>query len=199
MQLDGRVYAEHYSQYLNSYSCGTIPCTGMAVNDLACHIAQVFRNGGDTDVYGEELSADWRHPVLGRFVLSYSIIRIHAGEFPDATNSQPIVADMVLSAPLHSASLLWSKSLPWGLNTSIGYYHVGSMKWLGDGDVQPAYERVDVRLAKRFGKEGSNNEIAFTAQGVNGAHAEFRPSVSPRPPDFRDPETGFLIEIPIAA
>jgi iron complex outermembrane receptor protein len=190
LQLDGRVYAEHYSQYLNSYGCGTIPCTGLAVSN-PFHIAQVFRNGGDTHVYGEELSADWHQPVLGRFVLSYSIIRIHAGGFPDSADSKPLAADMDLSAPLHSASLLWSKSLPWGLNASVGYYHVGSMKWLGDGDNQPAYERIDLRLAKRIGREGSNDEIAITAQGVNGVHAEFRPESVPVRQTFVTLKLGF--------
>jgi iron complex outermembrane receptor protein len=178
LQLDGRVYAEHYSDYINSYGCGTVSCAGIAVIN-PFHIAQVFRNGGDTSVYGEELSADWRHPVLGRFVLSYAITTIHAGGFPDAADSKPVASDMVLSAPLHSASLLWSKSLPWGVTASAGYYHVGSMKWLGDGDVQDAYERIDMRLAKRLGGQGSKNEIAVTLQGVNGGHSEFRPASVP--------------------
>jgi len=65
------------------------------------------------------------------------------------------------------------------LNASLGYYHVGAMKWLGDGDSQPAYDRLDVRLAKRLGKPGDNDEIALTLQGVNGDHPEFRPNSLP--------------------
>ncbi len=189
LQLDGRVYAEHYSQYLNNYGCamngnsGPAPCPlaqpSGYVPILPGYNAYMYQNAGEIRVYGEELSADWRHPVLGRFVLSYAITSIHADGFADGSGPNTLQSDMVLSAPLHSASLLWSKPLPWGMNASIGYYHVGNMKWLGDGDVQPDYERIDMRLAKRFGGQGSKNEIALTLQGTNGAHPEFRPSSVP--------------------
>jgi iron complex outermembrane receptor protein len=190
LRLDGRVYAEHYSQFINPYSCRSVSCTGLPiVNPFG--IAEIFLNGGNTDVYGEELSADWSHPVLGRFVLSYAITRVHAGGYPDSADSKPLVVDMVLSAPLHSASLLWSKSLPWGLTGSVGYYHVGSMKWLGDGDLQPAYEQVDFRLAKSIGGAGSSSEIAITAHGITGGHTEFRPFAVPIRQAFVTLKLGF--------
>jgi len=172
LQLDSRIYAEHYSNYINPYGCGSVSCVGLPP-DNPLNIAEIYLNAGDIKVNGEELSADWRNPVLGRFVASYSIITVHANGFADGSGFNTLQSDMVLSAPLHSASVLWSKSLPWGLTTSVGYYHVGSMKWLGDGDIQPAYERVDLRLAKSFGKPGGGDEIALVVQGVTGDHAEF--------------------------
>jgi iron complex outermembrane receptor protein len=175
LQLDGRVYAEHYSNYISPYACYYVSCAGLTgiYTVFSAGTPQIFRNGGNIDVHGEEISADWRHPVLGRFLFSYAITRIHANGFADGDGFQALQSDMVLSAPLHSASLLWSKSLPWGLTGSVGYYHVGSMKWLDDGDFQPAYERIDLRLAKRLGGQNSKTEIALTLQGVNGDHAEF--------------------------
>lgn len=185
LQLDGRVYAEHYSEYINNYGCGMNGKAGIepcALTPPAGYVALLpgynayyFANAGDVRVYGEELSADWRHPVLGRFLVSYAITTIHPGGIPDSGTS----VDIHQSAPVHSASLLWMKSLPWGLSASVGYYHVGYMKWLSDGDIQPEYERVDLRLAKRLGGSGSKNEIALTLQGTNAGHSEFRPESIP--------------------
>lgn len=186
LQVDGRVYSEHYSQYINNYGCGMngkpgiAPCTltppaGYTVLPGYTYNAYYFTNAGDIRLYGEELSIDWRHPVLGRFVIAHSIISIHPSGIPDPSTQ----VDIQLSAPMHSTSVLWSKSLPWGLSASLGYYHVGYMKWMGDGDNQPAYERVDMRLAKRLGKPGSKNELALTLQGMNAGHSEFRPESIP--------------------
>jgi iron complex outermembrane receptor protein len=185
LQLDGRVYAEHYSQFINNYGCGMngktgiIPCTLTPppgyVPLLPGYNAYYFANAGDIRVYGEDLSADWRHPVLGRFLVSYALTTIHPSDIPDPSTG----VDIHQSAPVHSFSLLWMKSLPWGLSTSVGYYHVGYMKWMGDGDIQPEYERVDLRLAKRLGGSGSKNEIALTLQGTNAGHSEFRPESIP--------------------
>ena len=172
LQLDSRVYAEHYSQYLNSYRCAApsiapicAPYSSDIINPLG--IAQIFISGGDTNVNGAEVSADWRNPKFGRLLLSYALINIHnAGGFPKAN-------DLDSSAPYGSFSLLWSKPFPMRMNASIGYYHVDYMMWLGDGDNQPAYDRVDVRLAKAFGSPDNPVEIAVTAQSVTGSYVEF--------------------------
>ena len=148
LQLDARLYAETYS-------------------DLVWAPRRVFRNiVEDVQVRGGELSLDWQHTLLGRFRVSHAVIDVTGGEG---------INDLVeQSAPERSTSLLWSKALPWGLVANLGYYRVGEMAWLGDGSSQPAYERVDVKLAKRFGRPGSEDEIALTVQNLNGRHLEFQ-------------------------
>jgi hypothetical protein len=59
-------------------------------------------------------------------------------------------------------------------SASVGYYALMPMMWLNDGDKQPAYHRVDLRLAKQFGKRGGGNEVALTFQNMQGSHPEFR-------------------------
>ncbi|PIX01060.1 MAG: hypothetical protein COZ79_08940 [Hydrogenophilales bacterium CG_4_8_14_3_um_filter_62_83] len=186
LQIDGRVYTEHYGSYLNNYGCamnGSFPdipdCPVTPpqgyVAMLPAYYAFMFRNGGAIRVDGGEISLDWRHAIWGRFLLSYALTDIRSTGIPDPMTG----VDIDASAPSGSLSLLWSKAMSGGLNASLGYYHVGAMKWLGDGDSQPAYDRLDVRLAKRLGKPGGNDEIALTLQGVNGDHPEFRPNSLP--------------------
>lgn len=175
MQVDGRVFVEQYSQYLNPYSCYNVACVGITgmSTDLSYTWVQVFRNGGKTHVVGGEVSADWKNPVIGRVLFSYSAMQIHAGDFVDGSGKDTTQYDIEQSAPAHSASLLWSKSLPWRLTASAGVYFVGGMKWLGDGDMQPSYKWVNFKLAKGFGDPTKQNEVAITAQGITGNHAEF--------------------------
>lgn len=125
-----------------------------------------IKNAGSIRVKGGDLSLDWRHRDWGRFVLSHAVVTISAS--PDADR------DAEVSAPLHSANLLWMKSWPFGINSSVGFYKVGQFMWPSDGDVQPAYRRWDLRLAKRLARSGSEDEIALTLQNINDEHAEFR-------------------------
>lgn len=153
LDVDARLYTERYS--------GIIWNPGL-----------VYRNiPQDARVRGGELALDWRHKTWGRVRLAHAIIGIGGDAGIDGPSGMK--DDVLDSAPQHSTSLLWSKTLPWGLMASLGYYQVGNMAWLGDGNNQPAYERVDVRLAKRFGKPAAENEIALTVQNANGRHLEF--------------------------
>jgi len=48
------------------------------------------------------------------------------------------------------------------------------MTWLGTGDFQQAFTRVDLRLAKRLGSGSDDNQIALVVRNLNGDHTEFR-------------------------
>jgi iron complex outermembrane receptor protein len=134
-----------------------------------------FFNSGEIKVRGGDVTLDWRNHAVGRILLTHAITQISAeGVGLDSTSSAASVTrdnDMAVSAPRHATSLLWSRGWPWGLETSVGFYHVGAMKWPNDGDDQPAYRRWDFRLAKRLA--GAGDEIALTLQNFNGDHTEF--------------------------
>lgn len=147
LQVDARVYAETYSD--------VIWAPGLQVQNIP----------QDVRVKGGEVALDWRHDVLGRFRLAHALVDIEGGEGANDLVDQ--------SAPSHSTSLLWSKTFAGGVGASLGYYRVGEMVWLGDGGPQPSYERADARLFWRFGKPGTDDEIALTVQNLNGRHFEF--------------------------
>lgn len=136
-----------------------------------------FFNSGAIKVRGGDVTLDWRNPTVGRILLMHAITQISAqGVGTDATSRAASVTrdgDMVLSAPRHATSLLWSRGWAWGIETSVGVYYVGDMKWPNDGDYQPAYQRWDFRLAKRLGGPDAGDEIALTLQNFNGNHTEF--------------------------
>lgn len=108
--------------------------------------------------------------VLGRFVLGYSYARVNAEASTLAVASEP---DFEKSVPLQTATLLWSRGFASGITTSLGAYFVDDMKWLNDGDDQPSHWRYDMKIAKRLGKLGASDEVAFTVQSL-GALDQFK-------------------------
>lgn len=128
--------------------------------------AFIFYNSDKIRIHGADLTLDWRHADLGRFILSHAITRIAAHGHTDR--------DAEVSAPNNSTSLLWMKRWPGGWHTSAGLYRVGYMKWPA-GDDQRRYTKLDLRLAKTVNAQGSDGEFAITLQNLNGDHGEVRP------------------------
>lgn len=52
------------------------------------------------------------------------------------------------------------------------------MKWPNDGDLQPAYRRLDLRVGKTLKLFGKDDELALTVQNFNTEHTEFRDTSS---------------------
>lgn len=171
--VDTRLFFERHQRYIDDRSCtvGTdcpfpVPSDYLRPPALGPDKADYFYNTGSIRTLGGDLTLDWRHPSLGRVLFSHAITRIQAGSGADRDTQRTV--------PRHASSLLWSLPLPAGLQSSLGYYRVGDMMWLNDGDVQPSYERVDFKLAKRLGGSSSEDELALTLQNATGGHAEFR-------------------------
>lgn len=186
LKVDARLFQEHHDDYINSTVCGVSPLVPGSAQD-PCPFpappgylpvqqwlagdddkAYLFVNAGSNRVRGLDVTLDWQSAELGRFLFAYAITRIRS-DIDDRNTRQ----DAAESAPLHAASLLWSRGFGHGIEAALGIYYVGAMKWMGGGDEQPAYTRVDLRLAKRF---GAGNEVALVARNLNGDHVEFRDS-----------------------
>ncbi|MBN8442469.1 MAG: TonB-dependent receptor [Thauera sp.] len=190
LQIDARVFRERYERYLDNQrcwnpviapdgsetvptgrirtpACPTAPPPGYVPFDQALQQASFeFLNSGAFVMDGAEFSIDWRRPGWGRVVLSQAFIEIDAGKGV----SDP---DFEMSAPQAMTSLLLIKDLPARWRASLGFYHNEAMYWLNGGDRVPGRDRVDLKLARRFGPERSDNEFAITAQSVGGRYAEF--------------------------
>lgn len=136
-----------------------------------------YFNAGAVRVVGGDLAIDWHSAAWGRFRLGHAQTRIAASGVGSDTSLNPNAvtkdSDFELSAPRRSTSLLWARRLPGGFNASFGLYRVGAMKWPNDGDWQPAYRRLDLRLGKTLGLFGNRDELALTVQNLDSEHTEF--------------------------
>jgi iron complex outermembrane receptor protein len=124
-----------------------------------------FRNADTAKATGVEGSlqlSPWRG---GQLMLAGSRTRIR---------SSNIDADYSQTAPTRTLSALFRQQLPWQVSASLGYYRVGVMQWLGGGDLLPATERYDLRLARSFLWASHRAEVSWVTQNLSGnAYPDF--------------------------
>lgn len=131
----------------------------------AVPVTNDFRNMDSAVVRGVEGSVRWSPWSGSDVMLAAARTLIH---------SRNIDADYESSAPRHTTSLLFSQQLPQDVAFSLAYYRVGKMEWMGEGDPLSAYERVDVRISKRFRMGQHAAEVSWITQNVfNKAYPDF--------------------------
>jgi iron complex outermembrane recepter protein len=116
-----------------------------------------FRNADHANLQGTEASLRWSPWSGGDLWITAARTTIDS-----STND----ADYSTTAPTHSGSVMVSQQLPWDTAFSAAYYRVGAMQWLGGGDLLPGYERIDVRLAKRFRWGQHTAELSWVTQNL---------------------------------
>ncbi len=119
-----------------------------------------FRNRDWADTRGTNVELHWRPWEGARLIFAGSRTII------DSDNGDVAWS---MTAPKHTASALFSQEFPAGTSLSLAYYRVGSMYWIGQSsknDVVPAFDRVDIRVAKRFKWGRHKAELSWVTQNV---------------------------------
>lgn len=111
---------------------------------------------------GIELSGHWR---------PWSGAQIHANTaFTRIDSDMP---DTQQSAPTHTRSLLFSQLFPRDMSFSAAYYRVGSMRWQNAPAGLPAYDTLDLRLAKQYRWGDQHVELALVTRNVLGSYLDY--------------------------
>ncbi len=139
--------------------------------------ALVIANGGGVNITGLEGQLQYR-PAPGTLAaLQFSLANAE-DRFDPASTGQ---ASREGRTPHKTISLLLAHTFDNDIQLSMGYYHVDKMRWEGPGEVAlgkppvPAYDRVDVRVAKKLRWPGQDILLELIAQNIgNDAYAEFR-------------------------
>lgn len=181
LNFDARVFREYYRRFIDDKSCVFGECPRPEPADYVPidpgKKSFYFLNVDDFRMTGAEFTLDWRKPGWGRAVLSQAFIRIDHGEpYSDR--------DIPNSAPHATTSLLLIKDFPGRWQASLGYYHNGLYYWMNGGDIVPRTDRFDLRVARRFGPPGSDNEISLTALSLKGRYADFHEDKFRHEPDL---------------
>ncbi|HNA29475.1 MAG TPA: TonB-dependent receptor [Thiobacillaceae bacterium] len=111
---------------------------------------------------GVEFQVRWRPEASSWLTWSQS--------WSDTESNSP---EYAASDPHATTSLLVSHALGDGWTSSLGYYHQGKMTWVGSGAPTPAYDRLDLRLARTWKQPGGRWEAALVAQNLLGAYSEY--------------------------
>lgn len=170
MTLDVKAFREEILREITSYS-------GRAPEPYPTTGALVIGNGGGVNITGLEGQLQYR-PAPGTLAsMQFSLANAEDRFNPAGTG----LASREGRTPLKTISLLLAHTLSNDVQLSLGYYHVDKMRWEGPGEVAvgkppvPAYDRVDVRVAKKLRWPGQDVLLELIAQNIgNHAYTEFR-------------------------
>ena len=139
--------------------------------------ALITTNGGGVNITGLEGQLQYRPDSATLASLQFSLANAE-DRFDPASTGQ---ASREGRTPHKTISLLLAHTFDNDIQLSMGYYHVDKMRWEGPVEVAlgklpiPAYNRVDVRAAKKLRWPGQDILLELIAQNIgNGAYAEFR-------------------------
>jgi iron complex outermembrane receptor protein len=121
-----------------------------------------IRNQDRADIHGLEGSLRWT-PWAGADLSVAAARTVIESSDVDVTYS--------LSAPVHTASVLFRQQLPGDFSVSTAYYRTGPLTWLSGGDPLPAAERLDLRLGKHLRWGRQQLDVDLIVQNVTDEHS----------------------------
>ncbi len=136
----------------------------------------LFRdNSGETTIDGFEFGLRWRISTTTDLWLSYAYANAEQFDQPGAIRSFLLYN----GTPEHTGSLLISRKFKGDWQLSLGYYYFDDMSWhepLGvSGNFVERYDRVDMRIAKRFKVSSGSLLVELIGQNLGDDYREFRP------------------------
>ncbi len=133
--------------------------------------ARQYANLVDSRQWGAEYQLQWQPDGSTRVIFGQAWIWQDA----EARRADALTdaREYESSAPRLSLSLLLMKDLGQGWQASLGYYRLGRMTWLAEGDRLDRYGRVDARLAKSWRAGGGSYELALALQNLAGPYQDF--------------------------
>lgn len=137
--------------------------------------ASVRENGAATTIRGFEFGLRFVLGVDTNLWLSYAYADADQFDPPNATRSLL----KYTATPQHTGSLLVSHRFGDTWEASMGYYYLDQMSWI-EGTTEfsanfvESYNRLDMRLAKRFDVSGGGLLVELIGQNLGDDYGEYR-------------------------
>lgn len=88
----------------------------------------------------------------------------------DTDSSSP---DYTASDPQSTTSMLLAHQFGQGWQASLGYYHLDRVSWITSYGISPAYDRLDLRLARHWHAAQAHWEAALVLSSLQGDYDEY--------------------------
>lgn len=180
LSFDIRYFREWLRNYIDEvrYKNACSGCDGAVVAGIATHDLLIHDNAGQMDIHGFDLQGRYR--IDDRTTLhgaaSFVWSKGRRVKAKDAAGTVIKTADIGDYVPERTFSALLSHRFDRNWSGSIAYYRMSKMNWPNDGDRLKPYDRVDLRLVRRFDLgSGRDGQIELIGQNVrNQEYSEFR-------------------------
>ena len=183
LTLDVKLFKERYRDMIVSYRDFDYPDPDRGLDDtevldnfnlLINRGAQSYLNAGKTDIYGLEVSTQYKPTHRDLIYFGYSYMHTEGKELQKIKKGIATYHfDINTRVPAHTFSLLGSHRFDNGVQLSAVYYFMDDMTWAGEGDPIPSYSRLDTRLSKHFNLAQKNVEVSLLVQGINRDNYDF--------------------------
>lgn len=166
LDLDVRLYRDHIDNFIGQVRIRPNPAF-----DASSYQPKVFLadNIGAVDAHGGEIQLRWRPSQAVDVSVNYSRVFLTTD-----TLDPNFAKDIPQSAPRNIWGGLARFRLGNGWETSVFAQRVDIQKWLTEGDITQDFNRVDLRLARRWKWQGRDVEAAIVGQNLGDDYAEFR-------------------------
>jgi iron complex outermembrane receptor protein len=164
LEMDVRLFDDDIDDFIGDSSLDLYP------HDVIRPKEFQYANHGSVHSRGGEAQLRWR--PLPAFDVSAYFARILLST--DIPPDKSLGEDIPHSAPRNSWGVL-ARFLPGGgWESSLFIQRAGDVKWLADGDFTEGFTRVDVRLARRWKRQGHELEAALVGQNLGDDYTELR-------------------------
>lgn len=166
LEMDVRLYRDHIDNFI-----GLMKVVPNPAYDTSSFQPKVFTfdNLGTVDAQGGEIALRWRPNRVLDVSAHFARTFLRANTLYKNFNQ-----DIPDSAPRNSWSLLASYRLGTSWEAGVFAQRSDTQKWLTEGDTTEAFNRVDVRLARRWKWQGRAVEAAVGGQNLGRDYEEFR-------------------------
>jgi len=166
LELDVRLYRDQIDDFI-----GLVRIKPNPAYDKGSIQPKVFnaKNIGSVQAHGGEIQLRWRPSRAIDVSVNYARAFLTTDTLDNNFGN-----DIPLSAPRNILGLLASYRLGNGWETSVFAQRNDIQKWLTEGDLTQDYNRVDLRLARRWKWQGRELEAAVVGQSLTGDYNEFR-------------------------
>jgi iron complex outermembrane receptor protein len=166
LELDARLFRDHIDNFIGQVRIKPNPAF-----DAGSFQPKVFfsDNIGAVDSHGGEIQLRWRPSHAVDLSVNYSRVFLTTD-----TRDTNFGKDIPQSAPRNIWGGVARFHLGHGWETSVFAQRVDVQKWLTEGDLTEAYNRIDARLARHWKWQGRQVEAAVVGQNLGGDYHEFR-------------------------
>ncbi len=165
LEFDVRLFQDRIDNFIGEQKADYVadPGTIISGNEFK------YENLGVVRSHGGEFQLRWRPTRELDVSAHYARVFVTA-----ATSRGNFNEDIPQSAPRNNWGLLARYQLNHGWETSLGVWRTDAVKWLSEGDITQAYNRIDARLSRHWKWQGNEVEAAVVAQNLGKDYQEFR-------------------------
>ena len=131
-----------------------------------------YQNAGSSNINGLEIGAQWQLSAHTGLRLAYSYAKSSSQFLQNANTSELETATN--ETPRQTYNLMLQHHWTDTLNSSLTFYYQDDLQWQGEGNFNPAYQRIDMRLSKQYKIHQHQAELNIVARNIGADYIDFQ-------------------------